>query len=185
MAWGLGFEVDSKTAVEQFTGTSMKGNLQFIRENIEGELPDNFEKDFRRRSYESFKKDLKPIVGVHNLIKKVNVPFCVASSGPLEKIRLNLTLTNLIDKFEKKIFSSYEIGSWKPEPEIYLYAAGKMGFNPKDCIVIEDSIVGVKAAKAGGFDVCALTNKSNRSTFEKLGAHVFFNMEELSSLLKI
>lgn len=185
MANELGFDVDYETAVERFAGTSMTENLKFIEENIKGNLPKGFEQDFRNRTYEAFKTDLKPIEGVHALIEKVKVPFCVASSGPISKIRLNLTATNLIDKFEGRIFSSYEINSWKPQPGIFLHAAKEMGYSPEECIVIEDSEAGVMAAIAGGFRVFALSDLKKKETIEKLGATVFSGMDELSSILNL
>lgn len=185
MAGSLGFKMDFDFAVEKFSGTSMKSNLKFIEDNIEGNLPADFEKVFRKRTYDAFKTGLKPINGIHDLLNKITIPFCTASSGPIEKIRLNLTLTNLIDKFKNNIYSSYDIGSWKPEPGIYLHAAKTMGFEPNECAVIEDSEAGIKAAKAGGFDVFAIANKSKRGEFKKLGANVFFGMEELFGLLEI
>lgn len=183
MALELGFDLDFETSVEHFAGTAMKENLQFIKENIEGTLPKDFEKEFRQRSYQVFKTDLKAVEGIHELIKKLRVPFCVASSGPVEKIRLNLGLVNLLDHFEGKIYSSYDIGSWKPEPGIFLHAAKKMGFAPEECVVIEDSASGIRAAVAGGFKVYALANEKKKWTFEQLGAIAFENMKELEKLL--
>ena len=180
----LGSEVDYETVLEQITGTSMKENLQFISEIINGELPADFETDFRKRSYEAFKTAIKPVKGVPDLLKNIKVPVGVASSGPIEKIRLNLTTTNLIHYFGENIFSSYEIGSWKPDPEIYLHAAKKMGFKPAECAVIEDSLPGIQAAKAGGFDVFGLANDKNKAAFRKLGATSFSTMKELGNLLK-
>ena len=161
----------------------MKENPRFISEIIDSELLSNFETEFRKRSYEAFKKDLKPIKGIHELLNKIKVPIGVASSGPVEKIRSNLTTTNLIQFFEKNIFSSYEIQSWKPEPEIYLHAAQKMGFKPAECAVIEDSLPGIQAAKAGGFDVFVFVNDRNKTAFEELGATVFFEMDKLEHLI--
>mgnify|MGYP005840970031 CR=1 FL=1 len=181
----LGCHLDFETVLEQITGTSMKENLKFFAECVGSELPDDFEKDFRARSFEAFKTDLQPIPGVHELIDKIKIPIGVASSGPVNKIKLNLTTVGLIDKFGDNIFSSYDIKSWKPEPDIYLHAANQMGFQPGECAVVEDSIAGVKAATAGGFDVYALSNKSMDDTFKSLGAEVFSNMEELGNLLKI
>lgn len=185
MAKELGFDLDYKSAVENFTGTPMTENLRFIEEHIKGSLPEGFEQDFRDRTYDAFKTDLKPIKGIHNLLDKIKVPFCVASSGPVSKIRLNLTTTRLINKFEGRIFSSYEIGSWKPEPGIFLHTAKEMGFLPKECVVIEDSEAGVKAAVSGGFKVFVLSKHKKKEAFEKLGAKVFFSMNELSSILKL
>jgi HAD superfamily hydrolase (TIGR01509 family) len=181
----LGCELKFELVLDQITGTSMKENLKFFAECAGSELPDGFEKDFRARSFEAFKTDLQPIPGVHELIDKIKIPIGVASSGPVNKIKLNLTTIGLIDKFGDNIFSSYDIKSWKPEPDIYLHAANQMGFQPNECAVVEDSIAGVKAATAGGFDVYALSNKSMDDTFKSLGAKVFQNMEELGNLLKI
>lgn len=183
MARELGFDLDFETAVEQFAGIAMKENLQFIQEHIQGSLPEDFEQEFRKRSYEVYKTDLKAIEGVHDLIKKLRCPFCVASSGPVEKIRLNLELVNLLDQFENRIYSSYSIGKWKPDPGIFLHAAKEMGFTPEECLVIEDSASGIRAAISGGFMVFAMTREKRRSHFEQLGAVTFKNMKELERLL--
>jgi len=183
MAREVGLDLDFETAVEKFAGISMKENLQFIQENIQGSLPENFEREFRQRTYEVFKTDLKAVEGVHDLIKKLQCPFCVASSGPAEKIRLNLELVNLLDYFEERIYSSYDIDRWKPDPGIFLHAAEEMGFTPEQCVVIEDSASGIRAAISGGFMVFALAREKRRSHFEQLGAVTFKNMKELEGLL--
>lgn len=181
----LGCNLDFETVLEQITGTSMKENLAFFSKHIEGELPDDFETEFRKRSYETFKTDLKPIKGIRDILDKIKIPIGVASSGPVEKIRSNLTTTNLIQFFGENIFSSYDIQRWKPEPEIYLHAAKVMEFNPGECAVIEDSMAGVKAAIAGGFDVFVFAHDKNKTAFEELEATVFFEMDELESLLEL
>ncbi len=185
MAVELGFKLDFETAVEQFAGTSMKENLKFIETHIEGKLPLNFVKEYRKRSYDVFKAELKPIPGIHDLIAKLRVPFCVASSGPIEKIKLNLSLVDLLDSFENRIFSSFDIGSWKPEPGIFLHAAKTLGFVPEECVVIEDSASGIRAAIAGGFKVYALAGEKKKSTFEQMGAIPFESMKELEKLLQL
>lgn len=183
MALELGFELDFESAVEKFAGTSMKENLHFIQENIRGSLPESFEKEFRRRTYEEFKSKLEAIPGIHEVIAKLQVPFCVASSGPVEKIRLNLSLVGLLDRFEKRIFSSYDIGKWKPDPGIFVHAATKMGYSPEECVVIEDSAAGIQAAISGGFLVFALARKNRKKHYEQLGAVAFEDMKELEKLL--
>ena len=185
MIFELGFNFDYETVLDHITGTSMMDNLRFFSDHTGLKLPDNFESDFRKRSYEAFKTELKPIKGIHNLLKKLKIPIGVASSGPVEKIKLNLITTNLIQYFNDNIFSSYEIGSWKPEPEIYLHAAKKMGFIPADCAVIEDSIPGIKAAKSGGFDVYGFADSKNKTSFGELGAFVFHEMDKLGQILGI
>jgi HAD superfamily hydrolase (TIGR01509 family) len=183
MAAELGFNLDYQTALDRFAGTSMKENKQFVESHIPGALPADFEQVFRERSYEAYKSELKAVPGIHELIEKLPVPFCVASSGPAEKIRLNLGLVGLLDLFEGKIYSCYDIGSWKPEPEIYLHAAREMGFEPNQCAVIEDSDSGVRAAIAGGFPVYVRTDHKKKASFEQMGAIPFQEMKELEVLL--
>jgi beta-phosphoglucomutase-like phosphatase (HAD superfamily) len=65
MALELGFDLDFEIALEHFAGTSMKENLLFIKENIQGSLPVDFEIKFRERTYEAFKTDLKAVNGNH------------------------------------------------------------------------------------------------------------------------
>ncbi len=183
MANSVGAEIKMKYALENFAGKSLKSVFEYIEKLIEIKLPDSFEKEYRKRTFEAFKTELKPIKGIHNLLDKISIPYCVASSGPTEKIKLNLTIAELIEKFENKIFSSYEFGSWKPNPEIFEYAAERMGFKPNECVVIEDSLVGIIAARKGGFDVFGFTKEENRNVFESEGAKVFFDMEKLYELL--
>jgi beta-phosphoglucomutase-like phosphatase (HAD superfamily) len=59
-----------------------------------------------------------------------------------------------------------------------------MGFKPEECAVIEDSLPGIQAAIAGGFDVFGFATEKNKTTFEESGATVFFNVNELEHLLK-
>jgi HAD superfamily hydrolase (TIGR01509 family) len=181
----MGFEIDYNTLLEQITGTSMKDNLLFFAKITGKVMPPDFEKEYRKRSFEAFKSDIKPVQGVREVISSLKVPLGVASSGPCNKIVLNLTTTNLIQFFGKNIFSCYDIGIWKPAPDIYLHAAKIMGFKPFECAVIEDSATGIRAAISGGFDVYAFTKEKDKAAFNKLGATVFGEMKELFQILEI
>lgn len=75
---------------------------------------------------------------------------CIASSGPPEKIKHALAVTGLDAFFAERFFSSYVVQSWKPEPELFLHAATAMGYAPEQCVVVEDSMVGIDAAEAAG-----------------------------------
>lgn len=184
MAKAYGLEMTIDQAMANFHGKSLKNCFQQIEEKINRKLPDNFEAEFRKQSFKAFRNELKAVKGVVDFINSLSVSYCVASSGPPEKITQNLTTTGLIDKFQNKIFSSYHINSWKPEPEIFLYAAREMGFSVEECIVIEDSVPGVIAAVKGGFKVYGYTNENNAKAMEKEGAIVFRSYVELAEMLK-
>lgn len=183
MAKQVGAEITLEYAEQEFSGKSLKSAFDDIEQHLGRKLPAAFEKEYRQRTYEAFKTQIQPVKGIHEVINALSISYCVASSGPLEKIKLNLRTTQLLDKFEGRIFSSYEIGSWKPDPGIFEYAAAKMGFKPKECVVIEDSVAGVQAAKKGGFDVFGFGNQRTQAALEEEGAQVFFEMGELLGLL--
>lgn len=183
MANALGATIDMEYAELNFTGKSLE-SVFLIIENLTGKkLPKNHEREYRDQTFETFKSELQPIKGIHKLLDGISVPFCVASNGPVDKMLLNLSITNLLDKFENRIFSAYQIKRWKPDPELFLHAAKEMGFTPSECVVIEDSMAGIKAARKGGFDVFGFANKHNSEDFEKEGATVFYEMENLIELL--
>jgi len=94
-----------------------------------------------------------------------------------------LTTTGLAEKFGDNIFSSYQINSWKPDPEIFLFASRQMGFSPNECIVIEDSKAGVISAIKGGFNVYGFANENNSKVLQDHGATIFYNFEELTQIL--
>lgn len=181
-----GVEMEIEEAVKLFSGRQMRQTLKYLEELSGTTFPDNFEQEFRKKAYDEFRKGVQPIPGVKELLENLKLPFCVASSGPREKIELNLGLTGLQQFFPpEKIFSSYDINSWKPEPGIFLHAAAIMGYLPEDCVVVEDSLAGVQAAVAGGFRVYGLTNGFNQQELTEAGAMVLQEMKELQQLLRL
>ena len=184
MANQYGANINLEYAMKHFKGNSMQGCVDKILQLIDKPLPDNFVETYRQVSFEAFKKDVKPVEGVKNVLDNLGLPFCVASSGPVEKIRFNLELTGLLPYFEHKIFSCYTINKWKPNPAVFLWAADVMKFKPNDCVIIEDSITGVKAAKNGGFDVFGFAAHDYNNELEKEATLTFKVMDELHELLR-
>jgi len=183
MANELGANIDLEYAYTHFKGNALKRCIENIAALSKKELPANFESEYRRRSFEKFKEEIQPIDGILEVIKQLKIPFCVASSGPEHKIRLNLELTGLLPYFDHKIFSCYSINTWKPNPEIFLWAAKTMGFSPQRCLVIEDSLIGVEAAINGGFDVYGFTAHDYKRELEAKATKTFNHMNELVPLI--
>jgi len=180
---GLGLHLTEDELEDNFLGKSLNSVMAFIATRIDGELPEDFEAQFRAGTFARFKTDIKPVRGIKELLAKVEVPVCVASSGPPHKIKLNLDLTGLAGYFGKNIFSCYDLSKWKPDPAVFLHAAKTMGFSPADCVIVEDSPAGVKGAVAGGFRVFGLANKKNADALRAAGAEVIFGLEELYGVL--
>ena len=106
MSAPFGLRMTMEEAVKNFNGRRLKNIFEQIEKLTNKKLPDSFEADFRKQTFEAFKTDLKAVKGVRRFIENLSVPYCVASSGPVEKITLNLTTTGLIQNFENRIFSS-------------------------------------------------------------------------------
>ena len=145
-----GVESSATKMMEQFRGGKLATILQTIESQHQIKLRDDFVGLYRELVDELFEKDLKPCEGVSAALTEINLPKCVASSGPLEKINKALSISGLSRYFESNVFSSYVVGSWKPAPGLFLHAAKEMGFQPRECAVVEDSVVGVVAAKSAG-----------------------------------
>ena len=183
LANAQGAEIDLNYALRDFKGSYLAACFRKIEEISGKPLPPDFEVQFRKRSFDVFKKELQPVKGIKRVLETLQIPFCTASSGPQEKIRVNLATTGLIHFFEGRIFSCYDIGKWKPDPAIFLHASEVMGFAPKDCLVIEDSIPGVQAAKAGGFDVFGFAEGNENDGFGGDATKIFHSMSGLMSLI--
>jgi HAD superfamily hydrolase (TIGR01509 family) len=179
------FEMDIAEALRLFRGRKMGDCAEVLAERLGKPLPEDFIPQVRVRQAEVFRRSLKPIPGVHDALKEIPVPRCVASNGPREKIALSLSVTGLLPFFEGRIYSSYEVGSWKPDPGLYLHAAAQQKVLPKDCVVVEDSPVGVRAGLAAGMRVCAFVAAGDDAPeFHLEGVTRFDRMAELPGLLR-
>jgi len=128
---------------------------------------------------------LQAVEGIHAALASITLPVCVASNGPMSKLTHTLGLTKLLPHFEGRIFSAYEVGSWKPDPGLFLHSARSLGVNPSRCIVVEDSLPGIWAAKAAGMRVLGFTAGDAEVALE-LGtdcSELFDSMSELPALL--
>ena len=150
-----GLSLSVHEALVLFRGGKMAECVAQIEARIGRSLPEDFVPRLRARTAEAFRDRLRPVEGAVDLVRSIPWPICVASSGPPEKIRLSLSVTGLLPYFEGRIFSSYEIGYWKPDPGLFLHAARNMGVEPQACAVVEDSLPGIQAGIAAGMKVFA------------------------------
>lgn len=179
----LGLELSSAEILESFRGCKMADFIAALGEHLGRPLPEDFTASFRKRSAEAFRSGLQAIPGIHEALGRITMPVCVASNGPHEKMNLALSITGLLPRFEGRIFSAYDIGSWKPAPDLYLHAAAAYGAAPENCVVVEDSPVGVRAGVAARMRVLGYTAGLDPAPLAALGARPFARMEELPELL--
>ncbi|MCX7342997.1 MAG: HAD family hydrolase [Proteobacteria bacterium] len=170
--------------IENSRGKKIATILETVSKQHSVEFPENFIGEFRARSLEAFEKDITPIDGIEIVLKELKVPFCMGSNSPLELIESCLSLTGLLHHFKGKIFSAYQLNSWKPDPYLFKFAADTMGVPHERCIVVEDSLCGVQAALAASMFplgyVCVDEIPSKRHTaLKNEGAIIISDMREV------
>jgi HAD superfamily hydrolase (TIGR01509 family) len=173
-------------AIRLFRGRKLAECIFEIERRSGHSVRKDFVAKFRRESALAFDAELKPVEGILGALAEIAIPICVASNGPMAKLRHTLGLTKLLGRFEGRIFSAYEVGSWKPDPGLFLHAAKALGVHPSRCVVVEDSLSGVHAAKAAGMRVLGFTAGCPEAELELGGvcADLFHRMCDLPALLQ-
>jgi HAD superfamily hydrolase (TIGR01509 family) len=156
-----GLSLTHAQAIDRFLGLSLDSIVQSVETELAAALPANFRADLSRDILERFAGELKGIHGVKQAVEGLRRPVCVASSSPLERIRLALSLVGYEALFEPHVFSATMAPRGKPHPDLFLYAARQMGADPGRCLVIEDSAPGVLAALSAGMDVFGFVGGSH------------------------
>lgn len=180
----FGISVTLEDMFEKFVGHSMSYCLDLIEDLLGKEVPEGFVQNFTDRNAIALNKDLKAVDGIKEVLNQLIIPYCVASSGTHEKMQMTLGITNLLSYFEGKIFSVTEVKRGKPYPDVFLYAAEKMGVEPSKCAVVEDTPIGAKAGIAAGMKVFGYAKLMSAHKLEQEGAIIFRDMQQLSNLLK-
>ena len=175
-----GIESSAHTMMEKYRGGKLAEILQSIEKEHNILLKENFVSEYRELVNELFENELNPCEGVLKFLRQNTLSICVASSGPTKKINKALEITGLKKYFGDNIFSSYEINSWKPDPDIFLYAAKRMGMDPDECLIIEDSLKGIESGLAAGMKTI-LFDPMNR--FDKING--VQNIDKMYKLIDI
>jgi HAD superfamily hydrolase (TIGR01509 family) len=155
-----GIDLSAKEILERYTGISLADMLRDLEARYGRPLPD-FATRHRERLRRLFEAHLRPIPGVTTVLDSLSCRSCVASSSTRERLQHALSLVGLLDRFQPHVFSASEVARGKPAPDLFLYAAERMGVAPQRCLVIEDSIPGVAATVAAGMLAIGFTGGSH------------------------
>jgi len=175
--------------LDRFVGLSSASAFAILEKEHGIRLPPDFAARCRQRVLETFDRKLRPIAGVAALLEGLTHRRCVASSSEPSRIRHSLRVTGILHHFDPHIFSATQVTHGKPAPDLFLFAAAQMGAAPARCLVIEDSLPGVTAARAAGMAVLGFTGAGHcraghAETLRAAGAHaVLTSMREAGSYL--
>ena len=186
----FGHVVPVESIAERFTGVSNKDMYAALAVDIGGPLSEEFDAAMKRCALDLFERELAAIAGLAAVLSQLAVAKCVASSSLPDDIAWKLRRTDLLRWFPATaIFSTALVARGKPAPDIFLYAAEKMGASPGRSIVIEDSVPGVTAAKAAGMATFGFAGGSHcrpghAARLKAAGADlVFAEMRDLPRLI--
>jgi beta-phosphoglucomutase-like phosphatase (HAD superfamily) len=119
-------------------------------------------------------------------VQQAGFDTCVASSGSVDKMKFTLGLTGLWDLFDGRVYSASQAPRGKPFPDLFLHAAISMNVQPCECVVVEDSVPGVQAARLAGMKALAYAGApyAHREAMAKAGGFLFDDMEQLPGLVQ-
>ena len=147
----------------RFLGKRQDAVLRRVEAELGARLPGDFTGALSREILATFERDLKGVEGVRQAVAGLDARVCVASSSAPERLRFALRVTGYEALFAPNIFSSAEVPRGKPHPDLFLFAAHTLGADPDRCLVIEDSVAGVSAARAAGMIVFGFVGGSHFS----------------------
>jgi HAD superfamily hydrolase (TIGR01509 family) len=185
-----GIPITAEELLARFAGTTSREMYAVLEAEHGVRLPDTFAKLVRERADAAFARALQPVPGVPEVLDHLRMARCVASSSTMRRLGVTLRLTGLWDRFAPHIYSAEAVPRGKPAPDLFLHVAASMKVGPERCLVIEDSVTGVRAAVAAGMHAFGFTGASHcppdhHAALAAAGAAaVFSQMQALPELLE-
>ncbi len=146
-----GIAITPEQAAHRFAGIPDADMWQTLQTENACALPDDFARQYAERLAHTFRQELRALPHVHETVAALRargVDICVASSSTPPKLEAALKLVDLWDAFAPNVFSTAQVAHGKPAPDVFLFAARQMRAAVRDCVVVEDSVPGVRAACA-------------------------------------
>lgn len=149
----VGLPITPEIFRSDFLGRSFAAAAARAEQRFGRALPDDFQLQYRERLLRKMRSELRAMDGVLDVLEKLRVPFCLATGSSPQRMALSLEVAGLDRCFANRSYTASEVAHGKPEPDLFLHAAARMGVDPAHCLVIEDSEMGVRAGLAAGMPV--------------------------------
>jgi HAD superfamily hydrolase (TIGR01509 family) len=185
----LGYTVTVEEVIDRFAGRPEREMIAEIESDWGRPVPLAFFDRIRLRIDEAYASELRIMPEIAGVLDRMRIDICVASSSYPAKLALGLRSVGLYDRFSPNIISASFVTHGKPAPDVFIYAAGWMRREVKDCLVIEDSVPGVRAAAGAGMRVFGFAGGSHcrpslRGRLMDAGAeYVITDFRELEALV--
>ncbi|MEO1222982.1 MAG: HAD-IA family hydrolase [Pseudomonadota bacterium] len=184
-----GVEVSASALMRDFAGLRGEEIAREVEKMFQVRLPPSYPETVRQWLFEAYPSQLRAMNGAHQVLSRIRQTCCVASNAPMRLLDRALTSVGMAASFQDRLFSADDVASGKPSPEIFHYSADQMGVHVSRCLVVEDSVAGVKGALAAGMAAVGFVGgrHCSRETAGQLldvgAVTVFDELAFLSSLL--
>ena len=176
-----GLDMPPDEVMRTFVGATRDGCIELAGRLLGRPLPGDFGAAWDAALFEALAREVRAVEGIEEVLDGLSLPWCVASNGEPDRMRLALRAAGLLERVGERLFSAKQVARPKPAPDLFLYAAARMGFAPAACAVVEDTPTGVKAAVAAGMRVFGYAGSphTDGDALRRLGATVFTAMRQL------
>jgi HAD superfamily hydrolase (TIGR01509 family) len=157
----IGFPVDLDYVNRHYLGRSFEVIDGDHRRRTGRPLPKGFADLWYGELFAAFRRDLRPIAGAADVLRRLAIPKCVASSSAPARLMLSLEVSGLAELCGAHVFDASMVSRGKPAPDLFLFCAERMGAVPTRTLVVEDSTTGIAAAVAAGMTAWAFVGGSH------------------------
>ena len=185
-------QYDMAYALKHWLGTTVTDSVRQIESETGKKVSGDAVARYMKRVHELHQAHLKPVAGAASLVGAcgARMKICVASNGERNNVLQSLQITGLMPFFTPdSVFTKIQVPRPKPAPDLFLYAAEKMGAVPARCLVVEDSPAGVAAGRAAGMTVWGFTGTHHdpagqSAALLNAGAdNIFARLEQMTDLI--
>lgn len=183
-----GLDIPRESAHRLFRGRRMALCIQQVESLLGKTLPADFIDQVRLATAQRFNGGVDSMPGAVELARYLaeqpDLAYCVATNGPRMKVDQTLELSGLMPYFRGRIHCAYEVGSFKPDPGLFLHAAQVMEVPAQACAVVEDSLPGVMAGLAAGMHVFYVGPQEQLDPETRRQIHAIPGLPTLHALLE-
>ncbi|MCY1693518.1 HAD family hydrolase [Curtobacterium sp. SL109] len=179
----LGWQMTLQEVHDRFVGHTAAHFVEEVERHLGG-LPVGWREPYEPLVHRALHEDLQAVDGVLDVLAGLDVPVAVASNSSHARVRESLALVGLLQHFGDLVVGSDDVVQGKPAPDVYLRAADLLAVPPTTCVAVEDSVTGVRSARAAGMTVFGYAaGLTAPGPLRAAGAVTFSSMAELPALL--
>lgn len=181
-----GLDMTLTESMRMFVGGTMLG-VQEKAQTLGADIPDNWTELIYPKIYQALERDITMVQGIDqvlNFLDSKKIPFAVGSNGEVAKMKLTLGKTGLLGRFGKHLYSGYEVENPKPAPDLFLKVAEVFDIEPTNCLVVEDSASGAKAAHLAGMSCYGYAAHGQDEKLKPFCKKLFDDMNILPKLMQ-